>query len=119
MTKPVTDTRHDTPADSHLPSSTSPVTKTKPTEAAPLTSPINTGSQTVYMDKVTEISIDLPSAKAVTWTIENLPTNVYDIKSGQFSGDALISVQEQAKGAGIEYKISIKPLFGDDLSLRW
>ncbi|RLU46883.1 zinc carboxypeptidase [Streptococcus iniae] len=119
VTKPVTDTRHDTPADSHLPSSTSPVTKTKPTEAAPLTSPINTGSQTVYMDKVTEISIDLPSAKAVTWTIENLPTNVYDIKSGQFSGDALISVQEQAKGAGIEYKISIKPLFGDDLSLRW
>ncbi|KHD45943.1 zinc carboxypeptidase [Streptococcus hongkongensis] len=81
--------------------------------------PLSQGSQTVYMEEKNTVAISAPTTSPMTWTISNLPTKTYDIKSGGFVGADLLSVTSVTNASTTDYHITINPLFGSDLSLRW
>lgn len=98
--------------------------ETTATETAPkanneVTENIYLSPDTVYMDSTNELDISLPTTTPITWSIEGLPSNTYVIKTGKFEGDAVLSTTTTTTDNQTNYHLTIQPLFGEDLSLRW
>lgn len=101
------------------PESTDVAVAATATPTTPTATPVSQGSQTVYMEEKNTVNISASTTSPITWTIADLPAKTYDIKAGGFVGVDLISVTSVANGANTDYQITINPLFGTDLSLRW
>lgn len=118
-TTDATTTTVDATADQTTTVASAPATTAVTPKATATPTVTKEASQTVYMDVTNKVTISAPTTSPITWTIPNLPTNTYDIKTGTFTGAPSYTVTETKTATGTDYQIDIVPLFGPDLSLRW
>ncbi|WP_394405020.1 LPXTG cell wall anchor domain-containing protein [Streptococcus sp. 20-1249] len=74
---------------------------------------------TLYMDQENSVQVAAPTTSPLTWTIKDLPTMTYDMETGTFTKEELLTITSDPQGDLTNYTITMKPLFGSDLSLRW
>lgn len=118
-TTDATTTTVDATADQTTTVASAPATTAVTPKATATPTVTEEASQTIYMDVTNKVTISAPTTSPITWTIPNLPTNTYDIKTGTFTGAPSYTVTETKTATGTDYQIDIVPLFGPDLSLRW
>ncbi|MCR8968266.1 LPXTG cell wall anchor domain-containing protein [Streptococcus zalophi] len=116
--------------DSHLPKETAVETDTTANEAAIAETPIATQQavapitlekQTVYLSETNEVAISVETPETdINWQVNGLPDKTYIIEDGTFTGEQLIAISNvQNTNGQYQATLTIKPLLGEDLGLRW
>ncbi|MBJ8326457.1 LPXTG cell wall anchor domain-containing protein [Streptococcus pacificus] len=103
-----------------------PVSEVAIVEEAPIAeqeavAPITLEEQTVYLSEANDVTITLKTPETeINWQINGLPDKTYVIEDGTFTGEQLLNVSDvQTANDQYQANLTIKPLLGEDLGLRW